>query len=97
MSVDRDAISSGTLVVTGAASARGIGRGLARRITREGRPLVLLDRDAAGLGEAVDELAGLGANVRGLPLDITDADAVDTALRRRATGQIDAPTSPPNE
>src|SRR5699024_11370758 len=43
--VDEARITELTTVVTGVASTRGIGRGVARVLAGEGRPLALLDRD----------------------------------------------------
>ncbi len=72
--------AEGTVIVTGAASERGIGRALARRLAADGRPLALLDRDAAGIEDAAAELEGLGATVLGRALDITDDDAMDRVV-----------------
>ena len=72
------------IVVTGAAS--GIGRATAQLFAREGASLVLLDRDERGVGEVARETGGLGFHV-----DITDEDAVATAIDKAAAavGGID--------
>lgn len=80
MNVERDAITSGTVVITGAGSARGIGRGLAARLAATGRPLALLDRDGEGVADAVQALGGVGAEVRGWAVDITDEASIDVAM-----------------
>ncbi len=69
-------------LVTGAAS--GIGRATAERLAAEGARLVIGDVRAAELEGVAADLAGRGAEVRALPLDVTDPLAcrrsVDTAL-----------------
>ena len=61
------------MIITGAAS--GIGRATARRLLADGRPVLAVDRDAAGL----EALAAEGAET--LTADVTDA-----ADRRRIAG-----------
>ena len=71
-------------VVTGAAS--GLGRAVALRFVDDGiGHLTLLDRDAAGLDEVVEELGGKGVEVRSAVVDVTDPDAVRTAVRDAAS------------
>ena len=64
------------MIVTGAAS--GIGRSTARRLLADGRPVLAVDRDGAGL----EALAAEGAET--LAADVTDA--VD---RRRIAGAVE--------
>src|SRR6476659_5483158 len=64
------------VIVTGAAS--GIGRATARRLLADGRPVLAVDRDAAGL----EALAAEGAEA--LTADVTDA-----ADRRRIAGAVE--------
>src|SRR5699024_4561286 len=67
-------------VVTGVASTRGIGRGVARVLAGEGRPLALLDRDTDGLEEAAEQARAAGAGlVVTARADIADPASVDTA------------------
>lgn len=69
-----------TAFVTGAAS--GIGRAIATSLQAEGARIVLADRQA----EALQALASqLGGEVFALPLDITDASAVDACLEHVPT------------
>jgi len=64
------------VIITGAAS--GIGRATARRLLADGRPVLAVDRDAAGL----EALAADGAET--LTADVTDA-----ADRRRIAGAVE--------
>ncbi|AZO36910.1 MAG: SDR family NAD(P)-dependent oxidoreductase [Mesorhizobium sp.] len=66
-----------TAFVTGAAS--GIGRAIATSLQADGTRIVLADRQA----EALQALSNqLGGEVFALPLDITDASAVDACLEQ---------------
>jgi NAD(P)-dependent dehydrogenase (short-subunit alcohol dehydrogenase family) len=72
-----------TALITGAGSARGIGRATAKLFHAHGAKLALLDID----GPAVEALAGeLGPDTVGLRCDVRDArachDAVKTAAQR---------------
>ena len=62
-------------VVTGGAS--GIGRALAERFAAEGMRLVLADVEQGALDRAVADLAGRGADVIGVPTDVTSAASVE--------------------
>ena len=75
-------MTAGTAVITGAASERGIGRGLARRLAREGWALALIDLDGDGAEALAASLRSEGVAAIGAGADITDADAVDRAIRR---------------
>jgi NAD(P)-dependent dehydrogenase (short-subunit alcohol dehydrogenase family) len=65
-------------VVTGA--SRGIGREIAVRLAGRGARVVVLARDEAGLAETVRRIEESGGTARSLVVDITDADAVRTAV-----------------
>jgi 3-oxoacyl-[acyl-carrier protein] reductase len=75
-------------LVTG--GARGIGRAIAERFARDGVALVLGDVEHAALEQTVRDLADAGANVRSLPLDISDEASVAAAFRNvsRAEGRL---------
>ncbi len=62
-------------VVTG--GARGIGAATARRLTRDGARVALLDLDGEAAASVAGELGGIG-----LACDVTDPAAVDAALNR---------------
>ncbi len=66
-------------LVTGAAS--GIGRATAERLAAEGARLVVGDVRVAELEAFARELADRGAEVRALPLDVTDPEACERAVR----------------
>jgi NAD(P)-dependent dehydrogenase (short-subunit alcohol dehydrogenase family) len=66
-------------IVTG--GARGIGLGIAAALGREGRVVVLFDRDQAALGEALAELAAQDIQSVGIALDVTSAAEVDAAAQ----------------
>lgn len=70
-----------TAVITGAASPRGIGRGVALRLAREGRPVALLDLDESGVAEAADLAREAGArSVVARAVDISEPTSIDAAL-----------------
>jgi NAD(P)-dependent dehydrogenase (short-subunit alcohol dehydrogenase family) len=73
-------------VVTGAGS--GIGRAIARRLHDDGRAVVLVDRNAAALAEAVAEFGPRASAVTG---DVAQADTHQRALvAAREWGRLDA-------
>jgi UDP-glucose 4-epimerase len=84
-----DADHRPVVVITGGAG--GIGRALARRWSREGARLALLDRDKDALEDATAELRASGADVTGIELDVTDFDACNEAIEKvvSACGGID--------
>jgi NAD(P)-dependent dehydrogenase (short-subunit alcohol dehydrogenase family) len=70
-------------IVTGAAS--GIGKALSGALARRGATVVLADIDEAGVKAAADALAaGPPGRVSGVTLDVTDAEAVASLVRRTA-------------
>jgi NAD(P)-dependent dehydrogenase (short-subunit alcohol dehydrogenase family) len=68
-------LSGKTAVVTGAGS--GMGRAFAERFAAAGMKVVLADVEVPKLDEAVSDLAATGAQVIGVPTDVTDGAAVD--------------------
>jgi len=70
-----------TAIVTGAAS--GIGLGIAQRFAAEGANVVIADLDRAGPETAAAKLAGTThGQVLGIAMDVTDENAVDSAVAR---------------
>lgn len=61
-------------VITGAST--GIGRGIARACANAGMRLVLASQNEGRLGAAVDEVRASGADVIGVPTDVSDEAAV---------------------
>ena len=82
-------------LVTGAGI--GIGRGIATWLARAGCDVVLADKDAASLDEAVAEVAGAGTRVIGLEADLRRPDAVrglvDPGGRRRSAASTSRSTT----
>lgn len=69
-----------TAIVTGAGSARGIGRTTARRLARDGFAVAVWDLDGAAAKEAAQAIAdGTGVAALGVECDVTDVAAVDRA------------------
>ena len=77
-----------TVIVTGAASPRGIGRATARALAAQGAHVVILD---LRLEDAQGAAAELGAAHLGLACDVTDKDACVAAAREtlQRYGRID--------
>lgn len=73
-----------TAVVAGA--SQGIGRAVCQAFASEGMRVVMLARDETRLAEAADAVAGEhpGADLQGIPTDVTDSDAVAAAAARVA-------------
>src|SRR6476619_8141467 len=74
-------VSDFTAVVTGAGSARGIGRATAHALAAAGWNVAILDLDEAGAKDAANDVAERhGVQAVGFGCDITDAASVETAL-----------------
>lgn len=72
-----------TAVVSGAASARGIGLATAQRLARDGWSVVILDLDETACVSVAAELSSaFGVTAMGAAADITDRAAVDAAITR---------------
>ncbi|WP_104164926.1 SDR family NAD(P)-dependent oxidoreductase [Arthrobacter sp. SX1312] len=70
-----------TAVLTGAASARGIGRATADRLARDGWSIAILDIDGTAAEEAASEIAQRhGVQTVGVAADVSDEASVDAAL-----------------
>lgn len=75
-------------IVTGA--SRGIGEAIARALAANGTPLGLIARDPERLRATAEAIAAKGGTVAFRAVDITDAEAVDTAVAELAA-ELDAP------
>ncbi|OZM78466.1 SDR family NAD(P)-dependent oxidoreductase [Pseudonocardia sp. MH-G8] len=72
-----------TVLLTGAASPRGIGRATADRMAREGWAVAVLDVDASQAEAAAAEIAqARGVPTVGVGADVSDEAAVDAAVAR---------------
>jgi short-subunit dehydrogenase len=69
-----------TAVITGASS--GVGRAIARAFGAEGAKVALIARNQDGLEVAAHEVREQGTEALVLPLDVSDANAVDDAAQR---------------
>ena len=66
-------------VVTGA--GRGIGRGIALRLSEAGAVVVVVDRDEADAAAVADEIRGTGAAAHAVQADVSDEAAVRSLVR----------------
>ncbi|GLY65739.1 SDR family NAD(P)-dependent oxidoreductase [Amycolatopsis taiwanensis] len=72
-----------TVIVTGGASRRGIGRVTAELLAARGWHVAVLDVDAAGAEEVADMLAGrYGVKTLGVGMDVSQPDQVLSAVAR---------------
>ncbi|ANN15932.1 hypothetical protein SD37_09945 [Amycolatopsis orientalis] len=71
-----------TAIVTGATTARGIGRAIAVRLAENGHPVALLGRNPAAAHDYATKIADkYGVPALGLHCDVTDPASVDEAVR----------------
>jgi NAD(P)-dependent dehydrogenase (short-subunit alcohol dehydrogenase family) len=68
-----------TCLVTGA--SQGLGREIARQLADQGHFVFLACRDEASAKLAVRELQAQDLHVAGVPLDVTQTDSIDAAVR----------------
>lgn len=80
-----------TAIVTGAASANGIGFATATRLAREGANVLLTDIDGAGVAARAEELTVSGATALGLSHDVSSDEDWQKTLTaaESAVGTID--------
>ena len=67
-----------TVSVTGA--ARGIGASVARRLSREGHAIAIIDLDADACQSIVDEIVAEGGTAQGFAADVSDEVSVENAV-----------------
>lgn len=78
-----------TAIVTGA--ARGIGAAIAKRLSRDGFDVAILDLDASTCAKVVDEIKASGCAALGVDVDVGDEEAVESAVTRVAR-ELGSPT-----
>jgi NAD(P)-dependent dehydrogenase (short-subunit alcohol dehydrogenase family) len=71
-----------TVVISGAARARGIGRATARLFGQHGACVALLDLDEAEADEAARDVTANREQAFGVRCDVTDADSCRAAVER---------------
>ena len=67
-----------TVIVTGA--ARGIGASVARRLSREGHAVAIIDLDADACQSIVDEILAEGGTAQGFAADVSDEVSVEAVV-----------------
>ncbi|GAA1488879.1 SDR family NAD(P)-dependent oxidoreductase [Brachybacterium sacelli] len=91
---DESRLTDLTCVVTGAASERGIGRGVALALAGQGRPLALLDLDGARLAHAAEAVRAAGSPaVVTAEVDVADEASVAAAISAVESARA-SPTGP---
>lgn len=77
------AINGKVALVTGA--ARGIGRGIALRLARDGADVALVDVHQDGLDDVAAEIAEIGSKTTTFVADVSDRDQVFAAVRHASS------------
>jgi 2-hydroxycyclohexanecarboxyl-CoA dehydrogenase len=87
MNADNPFPSERTAVITGAASARGIGRATADRLARDGWSIAVLDLDHEAAKRTAAEIGGdRSVASLGVGADVADEDSVDAAIAQVEAG-----------
>ena len=87
MNADNPFPSERTAVITGAASARGIGRATADRLARDGWSIAVLDLDDEAAKRTAAEIAGNQSVASlGVGADVADPDSVEAAVTQVEAG-----------
>lgn len=80
---------SRTAIITGA--ARGIGAGIAKKFASDGFKVAVLDLDEAACQTVVDDIVANGGQALAVGADVSDAEAVESAVAKVAD-ELGAPT-----
>jgi NAD(P)-dependent dehydrogenase (short-subunit alcohol dehydrogenase family) len=78
-----------TAVVTGA--GRGIGRGIALRLARDGHAVAVNDVNKAAAEAVAEEITSAGGRAIAVPGDVTDRDAVFAMVEQVTLGRVQTP------
>jgi 3-oxoacyl-[acyl-carrier protein] reductase len=78
-----------TAIVTGA--ARGIGAAIAKRLSRDGFDVAVLDLDEEACAKVVDEINASGCAALGVGVDVGDEEKVELAVSR-VSRELGSPT-----
>lgn len=73
-------IEGSVAIVTGAAS--GMGRATAHLFADEGARLVIMDINEDALAQVAADIEGVGGSVQAIPVDLSDRDQVEAAIRK---------------
>ncbi|MCV7422343.1 acetoin reductase [Mycobacterium yunnanensis] len=77
------ALTGKVALVTGA--GRGIGRGIALRLARDGADVALVDIGPDGIAQVADEIADIGSKATTFVADVSDRDQVFAAVEHAAS------------
>ncbi len=85
----RESLDGQVVIVTG--GGRGIGRTIALKMAEEGASVAIIAKTSSQLEKTASEIRGMGGEVMAIPADVSDGDAVRSAIEKIAArfGRID--------